>query len=141
MLVSQSELFRILREWESRYWSVPPAEVSQRAERFRVKWKVRVGVVNKSSPNPLAFDNGQAINISATGLGLITRHSISPGDWCLCLLHVPEPNAPFVVLGQAIWQTPVNAVFATGVELVLWQNEKELDQALWLAKKEEQSAR
>jgi hypothetical protein len=57
------------------------------------------------------------------------------GNWCLYLLYPPEPTVPFIALGKAIWPKPVNEVFATGTEFIVWEDERELDLALQLAKK------
>jgi hypothetical protein len=134
--VTYSELLEILRKRESRYWHLASTKAGRRAERFKVRWWFQVAVVDKSSPASTEFDDGYAMNISATGLGLLTRRPMLVGSWCLCFIYPPVPDAPFTVLGKILWQKPINEVFATGIEFILWQDEREHDLALTLAQQE-----
>jgi len=95
-----------------------------------------VAVVDKSSPTSTEFDDGYAMNISAIGLGLLTRRPMPVGSWCLCFIYPRVPDAPFTVFWKILWQKPINEVFATGIEFILWQDEREHDLALTLAQQE-----
>lgn len=106
----------------------------QRAQRFKVRWKLKIAGVNKRSKMSLAFDEGRVMDMSATGLGAVTLKPISAGDLCMCLLYPPTPDVPLITFGRAIWQKPIKRAFATGIECLGWQREPELDLALRLAK-------
>lgn len=139
--ISHKELIRTVGDWDIYHSSATAvSSIPQREERFKVRWKLKFAVVNKESS--LELHEGQVINMSENGLGFIgilTKSSTSTGDWCLCLLYPPTANAPFIALGRAVWQEPINKVFAIGIELLEWQSEEELNLALQLAKKSRRS--
>ena len=143
MLVSHEELLAILKEWELRYWTVDTADTSANRsdERYKIRWRVKIAVVNKSLPDFPDFDDGYAMNISPHGLGVITRYALSVGEWCLCFLYPSMPEEPFILLGQVIWQKSVNEVYATGLTYLEWKADDELDAVLDQAKRERQSIR
>ena len=136
MLVSHSELLHILREWESRYWNVEVAESRREEDRYKVRWPVRVAVIRKTASSTIEFDEAYAVNISPSGLGVITRYPLVGGDWCLCLLTPSAASAPCILLGEVVWQRPVNEVFVTGLAFLAWQDDQEFDTALDTARRD-----
>ena len=133
--VDEQEVLNLLREWESRHANVDvgPSE-GRRTERLKVRWTLQVVAVDRQSPKPLRVDKGVVIDISATGLGFITRTPISAGEWCLCFISPPGQKPPLMVLGRAMWQKPVHDAFGAGMEFLVWHEAAEQDTALEMAK-------
>lgn len=101
---------------------------NRRHERLRLDTKVKYKVINRQSaedvvgPQGLKPD-GQAMNISLSGLAITTEAPLKKGDYLKAELSLPGMNRPTRALAEVMWSRNENGQHLAGIRFLILLNE------------------
>ncbi len=109
--------------------SMVTTDANQRKhERLRLDTKVRYRVINRqvveALVDPKAIqDDGQTVNISASGIALYTAANLNKGDFLKLELSLPGMTRPTRALAEVMWAEPKAGQCFSGIRFVMILNE------------------
>jgi hypothetical protein len=101
---------------------------NRRHNRLRVDAKLKYKVINRAAAEEVAGPSGmkadgQAINISLSGLAISTETLLKKGDYLKVELSLPGMQRPTRALAEVMWVEDKNGSFSSGIRFLILLNE------------------
>ena len=99
----------------------------RRHDRLRVDTKIKYKVINRAAAEEVTSPgmrvDGQAINISVSGLAIATETLLKKGDYLKVELSLPGMQRATRALAEVMWVEDKGGQYASGIRFLILLNE------------------
>ncbi|WP_457571183.1 PilZ domain-containing protein [Desulfovulcanus sp.] len=79
---------------------------------------LELSVIEKDTPKVVKL-TGKGVNISHTGIGLITKYSLKKGSVVRLIIPIEEVGTSFSTFAKTVWAQRINGSYRAGLHFLM----------------------
>ena len=91
---------------------------SSKRREFKKPVQLELSVLEKNQPKVIKF-TGQGVDISQSGIGLITKYSLKKGSIVRLILPTEEKETGFYTFAKTVWSKRINGSYRAGLTFLM----------------------